>query len=155
MDLKGAADSQPGPRSTKRRSSLWIILPAIPLALWFASSIHWTSGCAPSYEAMAHHLISQVSTAVKAYELDHEQYPAGDGKGSGPLVRSLQTSMSKKRTYLDVRPEMVDEGGNLRNPVGEGKILHYRFPGQHNPKSFDLWCEDRKGRADGINNWEK
>ena len=29
-------------------------------------------------------------------------------------------------------------------------------PAQYmDPSSFDLWCEDAKGRADGINNWEK
>ena len=34
------------------------------------------------------------------------------------------------------------------------KIVHYRYPGVRNPKSFDLWCEDLKGRPDGINNWQ-
>jgi hypothetical protein len=50
---------------------------------------------------------------------------------------------------------MLDARGNLVNPIGEGKIIFYCCPGVRNPKSFDRWCEDSKGRADGVNNWEK
>ncbi|MBV8879608.1 MAG: hypothetical protein JO332_06590 [Planctomycetaceae bacterium] len=48
---------------------------------------------------------------------------------------------------------MLGSKGDFLNPVNPDRILSYRCPGVHNPKTFDLWCEDADGRPDGINNW--
>ncbi len=109
----------------------------------------------PAYEAHARFLITNLSHSASHYEIDHGRYPSGDGRGSSGLVACLRKPGPKKLPYMDLPPEMVDAGGNLLSPLREGSVIHYRCPGVHNPKSFDLWCEDRAGRADGVNNWEK
>jgi len=106
-------------------------------------------------DAAAQSLVSQLAQACKSYELNHDRYPPGDGSGSSTLRACLHEPGPKKLPYFEFAPEAIDARGNIVSPVGEGKIILYRCPGLHNPKSFDLWCEDRKGRSDGINNWEK
>jgi hypothetical protein len=112
-------------------------------------------GLTNARQGAASAMLSQLEQAVKLYELDHEAYPVGDGTESRALLTSLKSPGPKKPPYFQVEREMVDAQGNIITPLGEDKIFSYRCPGAHNPKSFDLWCEDSKGRPDGINNWEK
>jgi len=78
---------------------------------------------------------------------------SGDGRGSSGLRIGLATPGAKKLPYFEFSPDSVDSNGNVRNPGDFEKLIHYAAPGLHNPKGFDLWCEDSKGRPDGINNW--
>jgi hypothetical protein len=61
--------------------------------------------------------------------------------------------------YCEFTSDMIDQG-NVVNPVWSQEAsppknwIHYRCPGIHNPKTFDLWCADSKGKVDGINNWQ-
>jgi hypothetical protein len=109
-------------------------------------------------EAAAHSLISQLSQAVQACELSFAAYPPGDGQGSQGLVLALK-ALKEPCTYFDFGREVIndlmDRDGNIQSPIDPAKPIRYQCPGLHNPKSFDLWCEDSKGRAEGINNWEK
>ena len=95
-----------------------------------------------------------LSTAAKVYEYDFERYPPGDGTGSRSLAQAMAQRGAKSFLYFEFADWMVNPKGEIRNPVNEEKIIFYRCPGTHNPKTFDLWCEDSKGRPDGINNWE-
>ena len=100
-------------------------------------------------------MLSQLSGAAKMYELDHGGLPPGDGQNSAALMKCLRTPAAKQMPYFDFETDALSQDGSVRNPVDPDKIVHYRYPGVHNPKSFDLWCEDLKGRPDGINNWQK
>jgi hypothetical protein len=119
-------------------------------------------------EGIAEHLIDQLAQAAKSYELDHGEYPPGDGAGSRELVQCLERKSPKGAPIFDFSADMKD-GGHVANPVwyqGEPPrhILHYRNnrtsrpgPGQPpvmNKESFDLWTEDSKGNPWGVNNWE-
>jgi len=117
--------------------------------------LSWVDGCSHSRarENIASSLLSQLSQAAKAYELDFSCYPPGDGTGSAKLVECL-TARPEKCRYFELPREEYPKG-HILNPVDPDKIVHYRYPGIHNPKTFDLWCEDASGRADGINNWER
>jgi hypothetical protein len=140
---------------TKTRSIVWLIIPAICLIVIVFPHGGSCGGLTQGRQAATEALLCQLSQAVAVYELDHERYPPGDGSGSTELVTCLRKPGAKKLPYMDLPSEMVDGGGNLLNPVRESGVIHYRCPGLHNPKTFDLWCEDAKGRTDGINNWRK
>ena len=155
MDLRTPEDLKPPEPLANPHSILWIILPA--LLLMAGLSVSW---CGPGMlkrarEGTASSLISQLSQAAKAYELDFECYPPSDGTGSRSLALAMAQREAKVFHYFEFAPDYIVAGGNIRNPVNEEKIIYYRCPGKHNPKTFDLWCEDSKGRVDGINNWEK
>ena len=93
-------------------------------------------------------MVDQLTQAAKAYELDHEAYPPGDGSGSVELAKLLA---NPGYPYFEFDFEMLDEEGHIR--YGD-LVVHYRCPGVHNPSSFDLWMEDADGTRPGFNNWE-
>jgi hypothetical protein len=96
--------------------------------------------------------------AARAYELDFAVYPPGDGLGSVGLVHALRARKERCAYFVfnaAPAPDVIAPDGNTRSPVHSEKLVCYRCPGLHPPGSFDLWCEDLKGRADGIYNWEK
>ena len=131
-------------------------MPGLALLVWFALPHGFSDGgLRLAREGAARSLLVQLSEAIAIYEIEQEVYPSGDGTGSRNLLTCLREKGSKKQAYFEVPTDMVDAKGNLLSPVEEGKIVSYRCPGVHNPKTFDLWCEDAKGRVDGINNWEK
>lgn len=111
-------------------------------------------------------LISQLSQAAKAYELDYAVYPPGDGKDSKSLTLYLEKKGAKQMSYFEFQPEMRDQG-NVINPVWgkEGEPpscwIYYRNNIQNrrpgtpaptagsagtggapvlHPNSFDMWC---------------
>jgi prepilin-type N-terminal cleavage/methylation domain-containing protein len=81
-----------------------LLLPALMKALCSARS-----GTAAS-------LISQLSQACKAYELDYAVYPPGQGKDSKDLAFYLQKKGAKQMAYFEFNPEQLDQG-NIINPV--------------------------------------
>lgn len=106
----------------------------------------------PSREAAARHFVEVLHQAVVAYEVDHGAYPPGDGRGSRGLAEALAGMGPKKFAYFEFPEDMIDAGGNILSPLGG--VVHYRSPGERRPKAFDLWTRDRRGRSDGINNWD-
>lgn len=157
MDLKTAQDLEAKPTVQKIRplqicAGLLLAL----FALFLVSATQLGGALARAREGTASSLIAQLSQAAKAYQLDYTVYPQGDGSGTKDLVISLQKRSAKQTVYFEFPrdPMMLTPAGDILNPVLEGKIIYYRCPGIHNPKSFDLWCEDSKGKRDGINNWE-
>jgi hypothetical protein len=154
--MKSSALAEPCGFWTIRQSVLWIVIPAIPVILWFLQLFHPDHGLAHAREGTAHSLISQLSQAAKSYELDYAAFPPGDGTGSRDLAIALQKKGAKQMRYFEFPqdPLMLTPAGDIRNPVNDEKILYYRCPGIHHPKTFDLWCADSKGKVDGINNWD-
>ena len=67
-------------------------------------------------------------------------------------ARARIAELSQAAALYELRHGTYPAG--IPSPADTDRIVHYRCPGVHNPRSFDLWCEDTKGRADGINNWE-
>jgi hypothetical protein len=100
-------------------------------------------------------LLHQLSQAAKGYQLDYAVYPPGEGSGSRDLARALQRPGSKHPYFAVPEREWMLKDGNIANPVDREKVVYYRCPGLHNEKSFDLWCEDGEGKAEGLNNWAK
>src|SRR5258706_13863136 len=54
-------------------------------------------------------LISQLSQAAKAYELDYAVYPPGDGKDSKNLSYYLDKKGAKQMSYFEFQPDMRDQ----------------------------------------------
>jgi hypothetical protein len=151
-----AEDQKTEARKEGRWPWIWpaALLVALLLIAWFVLPLG-RSGPRPSQEADARSWIELLESGAKVYQLDRGAFPPGDGSGSAVLAKCLRTQGTNKHAPLRIEKKHLDRDGNVLNPVGESKIIYYRSPGTHNPKSFDLWCEDAKGRADGINNWEK
>lgn len=151
---------QAGPELRKDGYHLLILglVVFLPIAWVFLSAFAGLES-PKSREGAAFSLIAQLSQSAKAYELDYFAYPPGDGNGSKGLASCLQKRTKKQFEYFEFNSDMLDQG-NLVNPVWgkEGEPpknwIHYRHPGIHNPKSFDLWCADLNGQPDGINNWK-
>ena len=150
-------DPKVGPEVQKDRALLLLfgLVVFLPLA-WIFLSAHHGGESGRAREGVAASLISQLSQAAKAYELDYAVYPPGDGTGSKVLAEYLQRKGVKQMQYFefDLAGPALSPAGDIRNPVNGEKIIYYRCPGLHNPKTFDLWCADSKGKADGIHNWE-
>lgn len=96
-----------------------LLLPALMRALCTARS------------GTASALISQLSQACKAYELDFAVYPPGKGVGSKDMAFYLQKKGARQLQYFEFNPEQLDDG-NILNPVwgkdGEppANWIHYR-----------------------------
>ncbi len=152
-----AAAVDGSPESAKDR--YFIVLVVLLLAILACISLpHVVDGGGPARlarEASARAIVSQLHQAGTTYLLDQGTLPSGDGRGSGLIASALGTRDSKKFPYFEFSNEMLDPAGNIRNPVEDGKVFYYRYPGVHNPRGFDLWGEDSRGRPDGINNWGK
>jgi prepilin-type N-terminal cleavage/methylation domain-containing protein len=136
-----------------------LLLPALMKALCTARA-----GTASS-------LISQLSQASKAYELDYAVFPPGKGTDSKDLAFYLQKKGAKQMQYFEFNPDMLDQG-NVVNPVwgkdGEPPMtwIYYRNnqmvgkagglkPGAAvlgapvlHPNSFDMWCAGCDYRGD-------
>ena len=84
--------------------------------------------------------LSSLDLALKLYRLDTGNYPASDA-GVDVLM-----STEGKGPYLERQP--VDPWGR--------KYL-YRFPGTHNPNTYDLCSvgkDGREGTEDDVGNWQ-
>ena len=96
-------------------------------------------------EAAAKTDIAQMETALDAFEVDAGRYPAQD---EGLMA-------------LTVRPQNVTKwmGPYLKRDVPKDpwdQPYVYRFPGQHNPTSYDLFStgkDQREGGGDDVVNW--
>ena len=124
------------------------------------------------------HLVDQMSQAAKAYELDQNAYPPGDGNGTAELAYSLEQKGPKNHAYFEFIEGMRDGSGNVLNPVfagtgGPESFFYYQNnaaggggggsgPTPRNLSSFDIWgygCLHKPASAGPtdaweINNWE-
>jgi prepilin-type N-terminal cleavage/methylation domain-containing protein len=81
--------------------------------------------------AAAETLIANLAHGVKLYELDHAQYPPGDGSGTRDLVKALSAPGPKGTPLMTFKDDMLSPQGDLLNPAhpdGEGVtgIIYYR-----------------------------
>lgn len=108
-------------------------------------------------------LVDQLTQAIWNYYHERGEFPPGDGIGSARLVRALRSPSRTGFPYMVFVKEMLDEVGDVRNPVApERAILYYRnniecrdtAARQYNSESFDLWGRSSDGREEGVNNWD-
>lgn len=88
--------------------------------------------------------ISNLDAVISQFETDVGRFPASlqelleeptnvkAGSWQGPYIKTHQLPMDKW-----------------------GKPYVYECPGQHNPKSFDLYVDGKEGEPDNLNNWSK
>ena len=87
---------------------------------------------------------ANIATAIKMYEIDIGTFPTAE-QGLQALLKAPSDSPSWSGPYVE------------RVPVDPwGRPYQYKFPGVHNPTSYDLSSFGRDGveGADDIGNWE-
>ena len=89
--------------------------------------------------------ISSIGLALDAFEIDNGRYPTTE-EGMGALVQRPASATNWTGPYL--------KKGEPKDPWGNPYI--YRYPGQNNPDSYDLYSTGPDGRegGDDITNWE-
>ena len=117
-------------------------------------------------QGAAEHLISQLSQAAKAYDLDQNTYPPDDASySSEPLARALNEKGSRNLQYFEFLPgtrtDVSGENtGPILNPVWaslKGSVIANLFyarnfpPGDvgKNKSSFDIWGYNCNFNASG------
>src|SRR5947207_2841848 len=89
--------------------------------------------------------ISNLATALSAFEVDNGYYPKGKN-GLQDLVSAPRNSTTWKGPYMDKIP----------NDPWEHPYV-YECPGKHNPTSYDLMSmglDGKVGGDDDITNWD-
>jgi len=93
--------------------------------------------------------LSLIESALQMYHLDSASYPK-TAEGLKALITRPDDSRGSDKwngPYLKA-PLSADPWGNA---------YQYRAPGQHNPRSFDLWSPGPDGKSDtqdDLGNWE-
>ncbi|MBL7069375.1 MAG: type II secretion system major pseudopilin GspG [Candidatus Omnitrophica bacterium] len=91
---------------------------------------------------------SNISMALKLYELDNGNYPTS-GQGLNALLSTPSSSPAPPNwngPYLERKP--VDPWGNL---------YQYKCPGVHNQAGYDLYSVGKdglEGTNDDVGNWQ-
>jgi general secretion pathway protein G len=87
--------------------------------------------------------ISNISMQINAFEIDTGRYPSTE-EGLNSLLTAPGNANGWHGPYLERLPS---------DPWGNG--YQYRYPGQHNTSSFDLFSMGADGREgnDDIDNW--
>ena len=89
--------------------------------------------------------ITNISTALDAFEIDMGYYPKNSGS-LDELINEPKNAKSWRGPYL--KKDIPDD------PWGNAYI--YDFPGKHNNRGYDLMSmgpDGRKGTDDDITNW--
>lgn len=90
--------------------------------------------------------LSDFKTALGAYELQVGSYPTTQ-QGLESLIEEPSNAEGWSGPYLEADAVPKDQWGNE---------WQYRYPGTHNPDSFDLFSpgpDGREGGGDDIANW--
>ncbi|MEZ6190648.1 MAG: type II secretion system major pseudopilin GspG [Phycisphaerales bacterium] len=90
--------------------------------------------------------LSDFKTALGAYELQVGSYPTTQ-QGLESLIEEPSNAEGWSGPYLETDTVPKDQWGNE---------WQYRYPGTHNPDSFDLFSpgpDGREGGGDDIANW--
>lgn len=87
---------------------------------------------------------ANIATALKLYELDNGNFPAGE-EGLNALLARPATAANWRGPYLEKKP--IDPWG---------REYKYKCPGEHRPADYDLYSLGRDGveSADDVKNWE-
>jgi general secretion pathway protein G len=87
--------------------------------------------------------ISNISMQINAFEIDTGRYPSTE-EGLGALMSAPANVNGWRGPYLERVPQ---------DPYGSP--YQYRYPGQHNTSSFDLFSlgADQREGNDDIDNW--
>jgi len=88
-----------------------------------------------------------ISLSLKLYELDNGRFPTTE--------QGLQALVSKPK----IEPIPSNWNGPYLDkfPIDPwGRPYQYRYPGVHNPSSFDLWSVGKDGieSEDDVKNWK-
>ena len=111
-------------------------------------------------QAEAQKLVDQLTHATWNYFHERGEFPPGDGRGTGGLVRALETPSASGVPFMIFSSDLITATGDLRDPLAPGEsVLHYRNnrtagEGGRNDRSFDLWSRGVDGSVDGVNNWD-
>lgn len=92
---------------------------------------------------------SSMTTPLYAYRIDMGSYPS-TAEGLEALLNAPEGKADRWHG-----PYLKDETGLPKDPWGEP--YQYRFPGEHNKISYDLWSkgpDKQDGTADDIGNWK-
>ena len=84
------------------------------------------------------------------YRLDLGSYPSNE-QG----LFALKAPPADKALAAKWQGPYLDTSKELRDPWK--RPYHYRFPGLHNPDSYDLWSsgpDGKSGTTDDIGNWK-
>ena len=89
--------------------------------------------------------IASITTALKLYKINNGSYPSASDGGLNALMTVPSSAKNWKGPYLENQP--IDPWGRKYN---------YKYPGSHNPTSFDIWSDgvDQGNAEDDINNWD-
>lgn len=90
--------------------------------------------------------ISNIETALNAFEIDTGRFPSSEER-LGALLQQPASVTSWRGPYL--------QRGLPKDPWGNDYM--YRYPGQRNPSGFDLYSFGPDGREgnDDIGNWNE
>jgi hypothetical protein len=157
-----AAGARPGSGPVCRARLGVLLLPVFVLLSFGLLSLPPTCRHFRVREATARTLLRELDRQAQEYRERFGTFPEGDGKGCRGLIEGLERLYDgsvRLRGVGSGPPSPKDEDREVSNPLYQGcpgplGLVHYRFPGQHRPGSFDLWAADAQGREDGLNNWE-
>jgi len=91
--------------------------------------------------------LANIEVALDAFEVDCGRYPTAE-EGLRALLEQPADAAGWRGPYL--------KKGLPKDPWGN--LYVYRFPGQHNVSSFDLYScgpDGQDGSADDIDNWSQ
>lgn len=133
-------------RSASAFTLIELLLVLVILAVLAAVVVpKFTSRSEQARETAAKTDISQLETALDAFEVDCGRFPSSD-EGLGGLLQQPPSAQGWRGPYVKRAP--VDPWGNA---------YVYRFPGTHNANGYDLFSMGRDGRegTDDISNWSQ
>jgi general secretion pathway protein G len=130
----------------------WLIRIAVYGALAFALcfvAVRNLTGCTcASREQVAELFITQdINIPLLSYKMATGHYPTTE-QGLMALIKAPTGVTNWKGPYLKCSSFPLDP---WKNPY------HYRYPGIHNPNTYDLWSsgpDGIDGTADDIGNWQ-
>ncbi|HLD41179.1 MAG TPA: type II secretion system major pseudopilin GspG [Candidatus Omnitrophota bacterium] len=89
-------------------------------------------------------ILTNISTALKLYELDSGAYPVSE-EGLEALLSKPSSANNWNGPYLERRP--IDPWN---------REYKYKSPGDHRPADYDLYSlgkDGQEGTADDVHNW--
>lgn len=108
--------------------------------------------------------ISSFAQALSMYDADFGAYPPEiEGNSSKTLVDTLKgdpKSTPPKKPYFQFKKDRIAAGGEYQSPLykpyyyRENASAKTKTDDMKKPFEYDIWTEDSKKKADGINNWD-
>ena len=90
--------------------------------------------------------ISNIKLALGQFEVECARYPT--------TAEGLRALIEQPANLPDWNPEGYLEGGLPKDPWGN--LYVYKYPGDHNPRGYDLYSygpDGQEGGGDDIGNW--